>query len=130
MSSEIRRATAAYRSAHNINILSRSVIEQKVIEGKRIFFDGVGDERSPAGLIVTVGWILYRVESDIEFSDYGFDEISHQADIFGIAVEIEKTFFGLPALFRRYLHVGNFFAVLVRWECTSRNFRMMILTSF
>jgi len=78
MASEIWSPTAAYRPAHNIYIFSRTVIvEEKIIEGQGVFFDGIGNERSPASFIVAVGRVLDSIEGDVEFSHQRLNEISN-----------------------------------------------------
>ena len=130
MTSQISGSSATYWPAHYVNIFTRAIIvEEKVIEGQRIFFDGVWNKRSPAGFIIAVWRILDGVESNIEFPHYRFNEISDQSDIFSVAMEVDEASFWLPTFLGWNLDVRYLFAVLNRCAFTRRNLRIIILTS-
>ena len=100
ISCQVASTPTADRSAHNKDIICCTLFlfKESIIKIESILFDCIGDVGTPIGLILTIIWILNRIESNIELEHQRLQEEACYTNVLRLAVEIYETFFRLLTL--------------------------------
>jgi hypothetical protein len=85
-----------------------------VIESQCVLLDASGDEEGTEGVVLAIGGVLDGEERYGEGLHKGLQEVPQCAEVFSVAVEVDKAFFSCSTGLIRDLQVRHCSSVLLR----------------